>query len=310
MIILLQFWLQPVPYADLTGDNYVDLKDYTVLQLIGQGQLWVTRHKWYCNNVYKDGSKELVEGWTYSVWDNKPQKRDRHPEQPGFDWIDPQGKPPICRVNYIVFESMFPTLAVPDSDEPMYVESLTEPPQVTQWRIVAQHGTEPDNELWSVIEDGYVEPRTEGIYKLCVFFNRPMDTNNIDPGIVTICSQNDIIFQPSRIIWPDDRQMIIELDEPLPDKDNYTVTLGLDVTSAEGYVVAGDYDICITALKGDANHSREVNSQDLLAVNDRIGELIGRGNVRFDINCNYEINTQDLLAVYANIGNRAPHCSE
>jgi len=309
---LLQFWLQPVPYADLSNDNYVDLKDYAVLLRIDRGRVWVAKHNWFCHNVYVNGTKKLVQGWTYTVWESKPLKRDFHPNEPGFDWVDPGGKEPICRVNYKVFERMFPALTVTDSNEPMYVESLPPAgtaPQIIGWETAAIHGSQ-GVEIWSFIEDGYIEPRYQGIKKLCIWFDQPMDINNLDANNVSIRSISGKIIQPSGIIWQDDFRMVTEFRDALPDKSTYQISVSLDVKSVEGCVVVGDRDICLSTLEGDANQSREVNTQDLLTVYDRIGEIIGTENARLDINCSDEINSQDLLAVYANIGHQAPDCSE
>jgi len=309
---LLQFWLQPVPYADLSGDNYVDFKDYAVIQRIDRGQIWIAKHSWFCHNVHVNDIEKLAQGWTYTVWENKPLRRDFHTDETGFDWVGSGGKAPICRANYKVFERIFPKLKVADSNEPMYIESLPPAgtaPQIIGWEVAVLHGSQAV-EIWDFIEDGYIEPRCNGITKLCIWFDQPMDTNNLDPNNVVIRSTNGKIIQPSEVIWQDDFRMVSEFYDALPDRNSYQILVNLDVKSVEGYVIVGDRDICITILEGDANRSREVNTQDLLVVYQHIGESVDTDNAGFDINCSDEINTQDLLAVYANIGHRASDCTE
>jgi len=305
----MQFWLQPVPYADLNGDNYVDFTDYGILCRVVQGDLWVAKYEWLCENVYSDGSTELVQGWTYTVWQNKPEKNDRHPEIPGFDWIDPQANAPILSMNYIFFEQMFPDMIVDDPNEPIYVESSTQTvpgPNVVGWEIASTHGGNV-GELWCPIEDGYVEPRTNGITKLCVWFDQPMDTNNTDPNAISVYGETNAAQpHPCSITWDGSYCMIITLCLALPDGDAYMITVGNSIKSATGRGLDAVHDICVTALKGDTNTSFAVNAQDLLAVNAHVGESINCDNARFDINCSGDINAQDVLAARAYIGHTAP----
>jgi len=305
LIILLQFWLQPVPYADLNGDNHVNFGDYGALSRLMEGQIWVAKFTWFCQNVYEDGQTELVEGWTYTIWENKPAKKDRRPDIPGFVWVDPRGGRPIVSMNYVFFEHMFPELIVRDPNQPVYVETFPEtgsPPTIRQWEIASDHGLGV-GELWSPIEDGYIEPRAGGISKLCVWFDQPMDTNTTNPDVISISSLDGTVqLHPFSITWDDNDCMIVELSPALPDQTDYEITVSVEVESATGYALFGDRDICITALRGDVNASREVNSQDLLAVKTHVGETVGPGNARFDVNRSGQLNAQDLLAVYANIG--------
>ena len=303
--------MQPVPYADLNGDNYVDFADYTIVCRVVKGDLWVTRYKWFCENVYADGSTALVKGWTYTVWEDRPKRNDSHPNEQGFDWIDPYGNAPILRMNYVFFERMFPELFVDDPNEPLYVESFTQAgpaPTVVGWEIASTHGSDL-GEVWCPIEDGYVEPRTNGVTKLCVRFDQPMDTNKTDPNAIAIFGETNAA-QPHTcsVSWDGCYSMIITLCSALPDRDSYRITIDSSIESATGRRLGVVHDICITALKADANTSYAVNAQDLLAINAHVGESVNCENARFDINGSGEINAQDLLAARAYAGHVAPQC--
>jgi len=121
LIVLIQFWLQTVPYADLNGDRFVDFKDFTILHQVADGDFWVAKYNWFCENTYADGTTEVVEGFTYTIWPNEPVKYDSHPNIEGFVWKSQSGNRPVISMNYIFFEQIFSHLAVVDADQSIYV---------------------------------------------------------------------------------------------------------------------------------------------------------------------------------------------
>jgi len=125
LILIMQFWLRQAPCADLNGDNLINLNDFTIACQLINGDLWLSKYNWFCINHYSNGHKELVEGFTYNVWLNKPVKYDRHPDVPGFRWISRDGKAPIASVNYTFFEKMFGGLKIEDANLPMYVPAVS-----------------------------------------------------------------------------------------------------------------------------------------------------------------------------------------
>ena len=311
LVMLIQFWLQPVPYVDLTGDNFIDLTDYAVYCRLVEGSIWVAKYNWFCWNRYADGGTELVEGWTYTVWEHPPAKRDLHPDIPGFDWVGAKGDKAILQMNYIFFETLFPGFMLADANKPAYVTSSLElavVPTILGWAIAVTHAGYVD-ELWSLIDNGYVEPRTKGITQLCVWFDQPMDTICTDANVVSIYGQlNSSPIRPCAIDWPSNDRMVIRLCSALPDRDTYRIVLGDKLLSAAGLPVYGSRGLCLTALKGDANGSGAVNSQDMLAINAHVGEPLNQDNARFDLNCSGAINSQDMLVVHASTGNTATVC--
>ena len=179
---------------------------------------------------------------------------------------------------------------------------------VTGWEISSEHG-EGVGEVFSPIYDGYVEPRYNGINKLRVCFDMSMDTSIKDFAEVSITDQTSgDQLPPCSIVWESDTCMMITLCPALPDQNTYTITLSDELTSAIGYSLVGDRDICITALVGDANESRQVNNQDMLAVNTNLDQPVNSDTARYDINCSGQINTQDMLMINSNIDNSANVC--
>ncbi len=182
------------------------------------------------------------------------------------------------------------------------------PPVITQWDIEVVHGGGID-ELRCEVQDGYIEPRTSGITKLAVQFDRAMKTSVTNPSVISIDGVNGGAQPaPSLVSWESDTCMIITFGSALPDEDAYTITVGAAVQSAAGAALGGDRDICLRALKGDANGSGAVSDQDLLAIRPHAGDPVTCSNARYDINCSGAINAQDLLAARVYAGNSAPAC--
>jgi hypothetical protein len=183
-------------------------------------------------------------------------------------------------------------------------------PTITGWEIAATHGS-GIGELWCPIENGYVEPRICGVTRLRVYFGQAMDINVTDPNVLSIYGViNGTQPHSCSVGWDGNTCMIITLCSALPDQDTYTISVGTEVKSSAGYALAGDRNICITALKGDVNSSRAVNSQDMLAIRVRIGESVGCSNARYEVNCSGALNSQDMLAVRTNASHVAPQCPE
>jgi len=125
LILIMQFWLRQAPYADLNSDNFVNFNDVKIACRVINSDIWVSKFNWFCINHYSDGHTELVEGFTYTLWQYRPIKYDRHPDVPGFRWISRDGKAPIASVNYTFFEQMFPELKIEDANQPMYVPPVS-----------------------------------------------------------------------------------------------------------------------------------------------------------------------------------------
>ena len=163
--------------------------------------------------------------------------------------------------------------------------------------------------MWSQCNNGYVEPRTYGLKMLRVCFDTAMDTSVIDLSqIISIMGVNGGL-QPvaGSVVWESSTCMVITLSSALPDKDAYTLTLKNAIKSSLG-VALEETSRCLTAIKGDANANRTVNTQDLLAIRPYLNQPINSSNAKYDINCNGTINTQDMLAARAFLGNIAPTC--
>jgi len=276
---------------------------------MSKGGFWIAKFDWFCNNVYEDGRSEWVRGWTYTVWENKPVKKDLHPQIPGYVWVDPQQEEPIASMNYIFFERLFPELSFDDATEPVYVESFpraAEPPPVLMWGVLSSHGSGV-GEVGIPIEDGYVEPRAQGVNKLCVCFDEMMDTSDIDPRVIAISARSSgRILHPCLVEWYAGRCMIMTLGEALPDRDTYEIVIGPEIKSAAGYSVIENRDITVHALKGDVVPSGKVDTEDLSAFAAYLESPVDYNNARFDIDQNGWIDMRDVYEVLANFGHTRP----
>jgi hypothetical protein len=297
-------------YALVFLFHYVDFDDYGILCRIEQGDFWVAKSDWFCQNAYPDGQTELVRGWTYTIWEDEPTINDRHPLIPGFSWTDRNGNGPLSSVNYIFFEQMFPDLIIDDTNELIYVEAADQPlapPAIIGWEIATTHGHSV-GELWYPVQDGYVEPRANGIVKLGISFDQPMDITNTDPNVISIYTEPNVFHSnPHSIAWKSGRRMVVMLRPALPDQQTYTISIAAGIQSVFGDPLKADSRLCLTALMGDSNASGAVNAQDMLAVRTHLGETVAANNARFDVNCSGAIDVQDVLMVNANVGHGAKH---
>ena len=306
---MLQFWLQAAPYGDLNGDGIVNFDDYRLVVRIYQGNIWVAKHPWLCDNVYLDGTSDRTTGYTYTVWQNRPVRYDARPDVTGFVWADPNGAQPICSMNHVFFERMFPELVVPDANQPVFVESLGQsdaPPEVVLWQAIATHGGV--GEIYSPIsQPGYVESRAGGIESLCVNFDHAMDPHSLDRrSIVVTDTATGYQSYPASTQLQGTARLVIRFDPPLPGPGSYIITIGLTARSATGYAIMTDRDIRVTALAGDVDQSGTVDLQDLYEIRTHIGEPLTAANARYDVNRSGSINAQDILAAYANVGRTVP----
>ncbi len=180
--------------------------------------------------------------------------------------------------------------------------------EVISWEMGATHGGSI-GEIWCEISDGYVEPRTSGIGKLRICFDTEMDTSVND--ISEMISVEGVIggIQPvtGSVVWESSTCMVVELLPVLADEDTYTIILK-DAIKTEQGVSIEETSICLTALKGDANGNRSVNSGDLLAIRSHINQPVDCSNARYDINLSGLINSGDLLAARLFIQGSAPAC--
>jgi hypothetical protein len=311
LIVLIQFWLQPVPYADLSGDGRVDLSDYVIIYRIQQGDIWVAKFKWLCENRYADGSTELVEGWTYTIWETEPVKRDLHPEIPGFNWTDQWTQSPLAEMNYIFFENMFPHLIIEDANESLYEElsaQMAPAPSIAEWEIASRHGGDI-GEVWLAMEDGYVEPRINGIEKLRIWFDQPMNPDSNDPNMILVTSERDESeLHPCSVEWEEWDCVVITFCSALPDEDTYRIRIDAPLWSSRGQLLNEIGEICVTALKGDVDADLSVTTGDILAVQAHSGEPVDLNNARFDISGNAAINVHDMRFVGGYLGHTSPSC--
>jgi hypothetical protein len=312
LIILAHFWFQSSPYADINGDGLIDVDDVTIIQRIAEGDIWIAKYRWLCENTYIDGSTELVEGWTYTVWETEPLKYDRNPEIRGFNWTDQWNQSPLAEMNYLFFEEMFPDLIVEDANEPLYVElpfSQAPPPVITKWEIVSSQRTGGE-ELWQPIENGYVESRVRGIDKIRIWFDQPMNPEYNEPNMILVTSESDGRgLYPCSVDWEQWDCAVIDFCSPLPDKDTYKISINTSLWSTRGNLLDEPREICVTALRGDVDSDRSVTILDVLAVKENVGLPVEHYNSKCDINVSGAINSQDMLVIYDRLGSTAPSCT-
>lgn len=180
-------------------------------------------------------------------------------------------------------------------------------PDLDGWQVVASHG--PLGEIATEVEDGYVEPRTQGIRKLMAVFGVAVDPATIPAAPVTITgvrtgNQSGLI--QSATFDPTYYQLTIQLSAALPDADRYTVTLSPDLRDANGLSYTGNTELMISALAGDVDGSGHTTGADMLTVRAASGAVPSSLTARYDVDCSGVVAAADLAAVRILAGHTLP----
>ncbi len=181
------------------------------------------------------------------------------------------------------------------------------PPEISSWSVAADHGGL--GEIACAAPDEFIECRNSGLAKLVITFSEALDPATVSAASLSIQGVNsgDVSSQISVVSLQDvDSAMAVTLSPALPDQDTYTLTVATTVQDPAGNPLAGDRDHVLTALKGDANSTRSVNTLDLMAVRAHVNESVTDANARYDVNNSGTINTLDMMAARAYSGNSAP----
>ncbi len=176
-------------------------------------------------------------------------------------------------------------------------------PQVSAWAIGGPNGM--GSEAWTATSNGYVEPRSYGIQKLRVTFDRAMDTSLTDPNSFRIVGlfNGDVSSLVTTVTWDSATQLTVVMASALPDGDTYTVTVSSDLQSTGGCPLGGDCDVSVSALMGDLSGNHEVGFEDYLT----LSQNFGGANVGWtvgDLNTDGVVNFTDYLLLSQNYGKK------
>jgi len=179
--------------------------------------------------------------------------------------------------------------------------------EVTQWKVLADHG--PLGPVTITVDDGYVEPRLNGVASLAAVFNRDVDPTTVLIGAVTIVGQQtgtQTHLIQSLSLDPTRRELSIALSAALPDADTYLVTLLPVVKDTGGVPFTGNVALEVSALVGDVDGSGQVAPADMLAVRQAAGQTPSGIAARLDVNQSGGITGCDILAVRSRLGRSVP----
>ncbi len=200
------------------------------------------------------------------------------------------------------------------------VRPETQPPTITAWYSAAAHGRGVGEALLEIRDDGnFSEPRSDGISKLILVFDEPIDPASlisVNVAIAGLDANNAPIDCNSIAIGTSTRngntEGVITFTPALPDYAKYKVAVS-GVTDAVGNPLAGDADRIMTALIGDVSADRRVNATDLSDVRASRTRLIGKNNsgeVRADVSQDGRVNAADRSRVRVRRDNDARGISD
>ena len=178
--------------------------------------------------------------------------------------------------------------------------------QIAGWAVVANHG--PAGDMTVAMSEGYVEPRLAGLRQLTIAFGAAVDPTTVLPGAVTIVGQTggDMSSLISMSLDGPATTLTLSLASSLPDADVYTITVTDVLKDAEGNSVAGDVNIRISALAGDADGSGQVTNSDILAIRSVVGAALTPESARYDIDGSGAITGADMVTVRTCLGHLLP----
>lgn len=187
----------------------------------------------------------------------------------------------------------------------LYCTPLPAGPEIVTWEVVADHGAA--GPLASVVTDGAVEPRIEGLRTLRITFDLALDPTTANESDVAVEALSNPGLLPGKRVSLDasGKVLTVAFDSPLADADVYTVTVAGSVTGTDGLAVQGDLDIDLKTLAGDTDSSGVVSTADLLATRAAAGGAT-QANARFDVDRSGSVTGSDLMAIRARLGNMVP----
>jgi hypothetical protein len=184
------------------------------------------------------------------------------------------------------------------------------PPTIVAWQSAEDHGNGLGELSLAIPDDGaFSEPRLGGIHRLLMTFSKPISASSFTagsvhltgngPGGVSISVSNIGIATSMR----SSTLGVIEFSPALPDFARYVVRID-GLTDLLGTGLAGDRDRIVTALQGDVNGDRVVDSTDLLFIKSQFNtrRLIATSanQIRADYNMDGIVSATDAALLWCN----------
>ncbi|MBN2582033.1 MAG: hypothetical protein JXL80_03125, partial [Planctomycetes bacterium] len=196
-----------------------------------------------------------------------------------------------------------PPYASPDA---LYYK-LADSVAIVRWESVADHG--PAGEVAVTVDDGATECRLAGLSKLRLTFDGPLDPATVTAGAVTLVGDQggDLSSRIASLALDDDCiELTVTFDAPLPDADTYHVAVADQVRAPDGDPVAGDRELVLHVLAGDADGSGSVTAADVLAVRSAAGQSAAADTAALDVDGSGTVTPADMLAVRRRLGAALP----
>jgi hypothetical protein len=188
-----------------------------------------------------------------------------------------------------------------------YAVAVVDPPTILSWSSASTHG-DMGEILLAIPDDGtFSEPRNGGLRRLVVQFSEAIDPDSFTAASVQVAgldlSGNDVNLSGITIsasTGKGDTEGVIDFSTSLPNMAKYVVRIQ-GPTDGAGIALAGDDDRVITALIGDANADRRVDTTDLSLIFANRVNPISPGtlnHVRSDVFTDGRVNSTDLSAAW------------
>ena len=192
---------------------------------------------------------------------------------------------------------------------------LNMPPRIVSWQSASDHLTGVGEAALSIPDDGtFTEPRSSGVLRLLVAFDRAIDPASLAGAAVHIAgidAGGQTLDLSSIGVTTAFRNAstvaVVSFSTALPDCARYLVRL-VGVTDVVGNPLAGDNDRVFAALAGDVSGDGVVNAVDLARVRANMTDPISSGSaaqVRADVSLDGKVSASDYGLLRANNGHDA-----
>lgn len=196
------------------------------------------------------------------------------------------------------------------------IAPLHSSPVAGGWSAVV---TTAGDEVELPLVDNQIAARLRGPRRFRISFSAPLDASTVDNAAVSIIgrtggNQAGLI---SSVELADQRTLVVNLSQPLPDTDWYTITVNPGVLGANGSALSGKLSLRLGTLAGDVDASGKVDVADMMIVRSLVGlgvraektipaQLDGETVGRADVDGSGGVTGADLLLVRRLMGTMLP----
>lgn len=179
-------------------------------------------------------------------------------------------------------------------------------PVINGWQLEATHG--PAGLLATPLDPGTVESRTGAPVAFRITASETLAASSVSPASVTLIGDTtgNQAAKIAGVSLEGGTAIVVELSEPLPTADRYTLTVAETVISASGIPLSGDRSRHFGVLVGDVDGSGSVTAADVAALRAAAGQAVDGTTSQYDVDRSGEITGADMRTAEHALGQALP----